>query len=375
MAVDLYSTALIAIAVVIAGIVCIKAKISSSIFGVGVGLFLVNVLGICAAPWPGFLGTFGGLVLTFLAGAEVEFTLLGRQAKQSFRIGTMAFVVPLIGVVGALSLFTDWSWQTKIAVALALATTSVAVVYTVLSKYELIKTPAAKTIIAVMFVNVILTLIGINFIQTPFDFVTVAFVVTLIALVPTVPKLLGKVVKNYGKRAVEIELKFVLAILLGIYFFAGQASLHSVFGAFILGLIIANCIQGRQEILSKMRTITFALLAPAFFVRAGMLIALPAVIANIVLVLGLLGTKLASKFVGVYGLCKRWIPEAPTFSTMLFSTGLTVGTITATLGHQLGYLSDARFSIVATIVILSAVVPILIAKRFTPTKEGGVFVR
>jgi hypothetical protein len=59
------------------------------------------------------------------------------------------------------------------------------------------------------------------------------------------------------------------------------------------------------------------------------------------------------------------------FSTMLFSTGLTVGTITATLGHQLGYLSDTQFSVIVTVVILSAVVPTLIAKRFLPPNYEG----
>ena len=368
MAVDLYSTALVAIAVVVAGVMGIKSKISSSIFEVAAGLFLANALGIGIAPWLDFLGTFGGLVLTFLAGAEVEFTLLRKQAKVSLGIGAVSFVAPLLGVLGALTVFTNWTWQAKLAGGLALTTTSVAVVYAVLSEYELIKTPTAKTIIAVTFVNDILTLMGINFVQTSFDIVTIAFVVFMLALIPIVPWMLRKVVQNYGKRTVELELRFVLAILLAISFFADQASLHAVFGAFILGLLFANSMQQHQDVLSKMRTVTFSLLAPSFFIRAGMLIALPAVVANILLVVGLLGTKLASKFIGVYALCKKWIPEAAMFSTMLFSTGLTVGTIVATLGRTLGYFSDTQFSIIVTAVILSAVVPTLIAKKYVPTK-------
>jgi Kef-type K+ transport system membrane component KefB len=368
MAVDLYSTAMVAIAVVVAGIIGLKLRISSSIFEVAAGLIVANVLGIGIAPWLDFLATVGGLVLTFLAGAEVEFILLRKKWKESLGIGTMAFVAPLLGVVGALTVFTDWSWQARIAGGLALTTTSVAVVYAVLSEYELIKMPTAKTIIAVTFVNDILTLIGVNFIQSAFNLYTVIFVVVLIGLVSIVPRLLRRVVQTFGKRAAEIEVKFVLAILLAISFFADIASLHSVFGAFVLGLIFANSIQQHQDILLKMRTVTFALLAPVFFIRAGMLIAIPAVIANIALVFGLLGTKLASKFIGVYGLCKKWIPEAPMFSTMLLSTGLTVGTIVATLGEQSGYLSATQFSIIVSAVILSAVVPTLIARRFVPTK-------
>jgi Kef-type K+ transport system membrane component KefB len=366
MVVDLYSIAIVATAVVVAGIIGSKLRISSSILEVGAGLIVANVLGIGITPWMDFLASFGGIVLTFLAGAEVEFILLRKKAKESLGIGTMAFVAPLIGVVGALTVFTDWSWQARIGAGLALTTTSVAVVYAVLSEYELIKMPTAKTIISVTFVNDILTLIGINFVHASFDLATIAFVAVLVALVPIVPRLLRRVVQNFGKKAAEIEVRFVLAILLVVSFFADMADMHSVFGAFILGLIFANSIQQHQDILSKMRTLTFALLAPVFFIRAGMLIAIPAVIANIVLVFGLLGVKLGSKFLGVYALCKRWIPEAPMFSTMLLSTGLTVGTIVASLGEQLGYLSDTQFSIVVSAVILSAVVPTLIAKRFVP---------
>ncbi|MDI6814414.1 MAG: cation:proton antiporter, partial [Desulfitobacteriaceae bacterium] len=173
MAIDLYSTAIVAVAVVFAGIIGLKLRISSSIFEVAAGIIAANLIGIGIAPWLEFLATFGGLVLTFLAGAEVELILLKKKAKESLGIGTMAFAAPLVGVVGALTLLTDWSWQARLAGGLALTTTSVAVVYAVLSEYELIKMPTAKTIIAVTFVNDILTLIGINFIHASFDLYTV----------------------------------------------------------------------------------------------------------------------------------------------------------------------------------------------------------
>jgi glutathione-regulated potassium-efflux system ancillary protein KefC len=369
MATDLYPTMVVAAAAVVAGTVGIKTRISSSIFEVGAGILIANILGIGIAPWLDFLGTFGGLILTFLAGAEVDLILLRKQARQSIIMGTMAFISPLIGIILVLTVFTDWSLNARVAGALALTTTSVAVVYAVLSEYELIKAPAARNIIAVTFVNDILTLIGINFVQTSFDFFTVLFVLTLAALTPVIPKLIRRVVSGFGKRAVEVELRFVLAILLGISFFADKARLHSVFGAFVLGLVFSNSIQENHDILSKTKTVTFALLAPAFFIKAGMLIYVPAVAINFLLVLLLLATKLMSKFAGVYILCRRWIPEAPVFSTMLFSTGLTVGTIVATLGQQLGYLSSGQFSVIVSAVIMSAVVPTLIAKRFIPAKQ------
>jgi len=359
---------LVAIAVLAAGIISLRINVSSSIIEVFAGVVLANALGVGLAQWLDFLGTFGGLILTFLAGAEIEFSLLRNKAKESVVIGSMAFLAPLVGEFLFLSLVAKWSFQATVAASLALTTTSIAVVYAILTEYELIKMPFSKTIIGVTFVNDILTLIGINFVQPAFDVVTVLFVATLFTMVFLIPKMLKAIVRNYGRRAVELELRFILATLLGVAFFADEAKLHAVFGAFMLGLICANILQQHQELLSKMRTVTFTLLAPAFFVRAGMLISLPAVLSNLGLVLAMLAVKLGSKVIGTVMLCKRWIPEAPLFSTMLFSTGLTVGTITASLGHDLGFLSDSQFSVVVVSVIISAVVPTLIAKRFVPTK-------
>ncbi len=370
MAVDLYSTALIAVVVVLTGILSIRLRISSSILEAGAGIVLGSFLGIGIEPWLDFLATFGGLMLTFLAGAEVDLYLLRNSAKQSFTIGTMAFVVPLIGEVVFLSTFTDWSPLATLAASLALTTTSVAVVYSVLLEYELLDLKASKLIIAATFVNDILTLIGINLISPSFNLYTIVFLAVIAFMILVLPKILEYLVDSYGKKAVELELRFIFAAMLGVSFIADAGKLHSVFGAFVLGLVFANCIHDYSDILPKTRAVTFSLLSPAFFVRAGMLISLPAVVQNIGIILGLLGAKMLSKFIGTYYFNKKWIPEAPIFSTMLLSTGLTVGTITATLRKDLGFLDQTQFSIAIIAVILSAVVPTLIAKRFVPKENA-----
>lgn len=366
--VELYSSAIIAAAIVIAGILATRIKISSSIIEVGMGILLANVFLVKIESWLEFLATFGGLTLTFLAGAEVESALLKKKAKESGIIGSLAFIAPLIAEVAFLSLITDWSWQTKFAMSLALTTTSIAVVYAVLSEYEMMKVPFARIIIAVTFVNDILTIIGISFIEPSFNIITPIFLVTLLGLVFVIPKLINNLILKYGKKVIEIELRFMFATILLISFFADEAKMHAVFGAFILGLIFANSMQKHQDVMGRMRTVTFTLLSPAFFIRAGMLISIGAVAQSAALIGGLLAVKLLSKFGGCYLICRKWIPEAPEFSTLLFSTGLTVGTITATIGKDLGFLNEMQFSVTLIAVILSAVVPTAIARRFIPQK-------
>ncbi len=368
MTIDLYSTALIAIVVVFTGVLSIRFHVSSSILEAVAGIILGSFLSVRIEPWLNFLGTFGGLMLTFLAGAEVDLYLLRKSAKPSFTIGIMAFAMPLIGEMLFLSLLTDWTLISRLAASIALTTTSVAVVYAVLLEYELLDLRASKLIIAATFVNDILTLIAINLLSPSFNLVTVVFVAIIALMILALPRAMEYLVESYGKRAVELELRFIFAAMLGVSFIADAGKLHAVFGAFVLGLVFANCIHNYDDILPKARSVTFSLLSPAFFVRAGLLVSLPAVIQNVGLILGLLGAKMLSKFIGTYYFNRKWIPEASMFSTMLLSTGLTVGTITATLGRDLGFLDQTQFSVAVITVILSAIVPTLIAKKFVPKR-------
>jgi len=366
--VDLYSAALVGLSIAFAAILSIRFGISSAIFEVVAGMILGNLLGVRIEGWLDFLGTFGGLMLTFLAGAEIETRLMKKHLKKSLIIGSISFIAPLLGIFAFTTAFTDWSLMAKLAAGLALTTTSVAVVYAVLTEYDLLKMQIGAVVISVTFVNDILTLIGINVLSPSFNIYTALFIGVIIALAVLLPKLLRYVVSRYGRRSVELELRVILAMVLAIALIADAGKLHAVFGAFLLGFLFANSIQKYDEIRSKLRTITFAILSPAFFIKTGLLISLPTVASNVFLIVGMLAAKLISKFAGTYPACRRWIPEGAAFSSLMFSTGLTVGTITATLGLELGVLDSAQFSSVIMAVILSAIVPTVIAKRFVPKK-------
>ncbi|MEM4658149.1 MAG: cation:proton antiporter [Candidatus Methanosuratincola sp.] len=366
--VDLVPVALVSAAIAIAAILSVRFNISSAIFEVAAGIVLGNFLGVGIDGWLDFLGTFGGLMLTFLAGAEIETRLMRKNLKLSLALGSMSFLAPLVGEVLFFSFFTDWGLTTILVASLALTTTSVAVVYAVLTEYDLLKLPLGGAIIAVTFVNDILTLVGVNLLSPSVNYFTVLFIVLVIAAAVLIPRLLRKVVSSYGRRSVEVELRLVIALILLMALVADAGKLHAVFGVFLLGFLFANNIQEYEEIRSKIRTVTFALLSPAFFIKAGLLIDLGAVANSGAIILGALAAKLASKVVGTYPLTRKWLPEGAIFSTLMLSTGLTVGTITATLGLELGLLTRDQFTSVVMAVILSAVVPTLIAKRFIPRK-------
>jgi Kef-type K+ transport system membrane component KefB len=92
--------------------------------------------------------------------------------------------------------------------------------------------------------------------------------------------------------------------------------------------------------------------------------------------LGLLGvllvTKMAPKVGLVYPLARRAVPRNATFATLLMSTGLTFGTISSLYGLTAGIVDRTQFSLLITVVVLSAVVPTVVAERwFLPGREEG----
>jgi len=89
--------------------------------------------------------------------------------------------------------------------------------------------------------------------------------------------------------------------------------------------------------------------------------------ANWQLLLALFGVKTAAKFVGVFPLAKRYANDHAAYLTLLMSTGLTFGTISAFYGLQAGHITSIQFSVLVGVVIATAIIPTFIAQRwFSP---------
>jgi Kef-type K+ transport system membrane component KefB len=116
--------------------------------------------------------------------------------------------------------------------------------------------------------------------------------------------------------------------------------------------------------------VAFAFLTPFFFVKGGLNVSLGAVVRN----LGLLGILLAAKIVPklgfLYPLAHRADRRHGTFIALLMSTGLTFGTISSLYGLNAGIIDKTQFSLLVTVVVLSAIVPTAIAEHwFLPDAE------
>jgi Kef-type K+ transport system membrane component KefB len=92
------------------------------------------------------------------------------------------------------------------------------------------------------------------------------------------------------------------------------------------------------------------------------------------LIVLLLGVKLITKFFGVWPLTRafRFGRREGMYTTLLMSTGLTFGTISSLYGlsHQL--ITQEQYTVLVTVVILSAVVPTVIAERWFDPRAASL---
>lgn len=363
------------ILILVASMASVELGISVALIEIILGVVASNGFGLHTTPWIDFLASFASIVLTFLAGAEVDPDVMQERLKESLWIGGISFLVPFLGAWMAAYYLFGWDWKAAQICGVALSTTSLAVVYAVLVETGLTHTTLGKIIMASTFVTDFGTALALSLMFVRPTWWLVPFLLVSAGLVIVMPRLQPWFFSRYGGRVIEPEIKGAFAALLVLMYFAQRAESHAVLPAFVLGLAAARILQANREQQRRFRVVAFALLTPFFFIKSGMNVSLTAVAANLGLTAGLLTVKLLAKWVGVYPTARRYLSEGATYTTLLMSTGLTFGTISSLYGLNAGIITKDQFSVLVTVVVLSAVVPTWIAQRFfqpapRPTDRG-----
>jgi glutathione-regulated potassium-efflux system ancillary protein KefC len=139
-----------------------------------------------------------------------------------------------------------------------------------------------------------------------------------------------------------------------------------VLPAYVLGMVLAKTMEKDGHFVRRLRTLTVGFLTPLYFLRAGALVSIPALIAAPIIFLLLLGGKVVSKIFGLYPAIHRFREDKKEkwYYTLLMSTGLTFGTISALYGLSNNIITKEQYSFIVGAVLASAVIPTLIANKF-----------
>jgi Kef-type K+ transport system membrane component KefB len=360
--------ALAAALVFLASLVSVEAAISVAIIEIIAGVAVGNIFGIQGVPWLDFVAPFGGVLLTFLAGAEVDPGLLRSNLTASVGLGTASFLSPFL-LAGAFAFFmAHWTLKASLIAGTALSTTSLAVVYAVLVETKLNVTPIGKLLMAATFVTDIGTALALSLIFIEPNFATAIFFAGSAVVIAVAPRLIPTIFERYGDRVIEPEIKLLFAILLSLMLLASLGKSHAVLPVFVLGLVLAPMFHRHRELQRKLRVVAFGAITPVFFLKGGMNVSLAMIWPQMGLVGAFFLVKLVAKSVAVYPLARRHMPGAPIYATLLMSTGLTFGTISSLFGLHAGFIDRAQFSVLLFVVIASAVVPTLVAQRWFAPK-------
>lgn len=316
--------------------------------------------------WIRFLAGTGAVLLTFLAGAELDPQVMRREWRQAITVGLVAFVAPFLGCAAVARFGLGWSSDAAWLAGIALSTTSVAVVYAVMLKLGLNKTDYGKVLLAACFVNDLATVLALGFKFSPFTIKTLWFAGTSAAAFVILPWFVPRFFRRFGNRPSELELKLLLLVMFGLGALALWADSEPVLPAYLLGMILAGTVGKDHALVRRLRAVTLGLLTPFYFIRAGSLVSVPALVSGFLILVVLLGAKMLTKFVGVYPITKLFKapPKEAMYTTLLMSTGLTFGSISALFGLSHRIISQQQYSYLIAAVIGSAIVPTMIANAF-----------
>ena len=350
----------------VASVVSVWVTISVALIEIMVGAVAGNIVGLPLAPWVNFLAGFGAILLTFLAGAEIDPQVVRRNFWSSMTIGIVGFLAPYLGVFCFARYIVGWPWDQAQIAGISLSTTSVAVVYAVMVETGFNRTEIGKIILAACFINDLGTVLALGLVFANYDLRLAGFVavtiVSLVLLARYAPRLLAAL----GRRVSEPQTKFVTLVLLFLGGLASVAGSEAVLPAYLVGMVLAPTFLRDRELATRMRAIAFSILTPFYFLKAGSLVEAHSVIAGGGLIAAFLAIKLATKFIGILPLTRkfRFVPREGMYTTLMMSTGLTFGSISALFGLTNHIIDPQQYTVLVTAVIGSAVVPTLIAQRW-----------
>jgi Kef-type K+ transport system membrane component KefB len=357
----------------VSAFVAIRIKMPAALVEIIVGMLAGNLIALRTNAWIDFVAGFGSILLTFLAGAEIDPVVLRRQLVPSTVLGAASFGAPFLAAMAFAYFFGHWSPDASKIAGIAMSTTSVAVVYAVMIESGLAGKEFGQIILAACFFTDLGTVVALGMLFANYNLWLVALIASIFAAMVLVPKMLPILIDRTHRYVSEPALRILFAVIFLLAAVATYAKSEGVLPAYFLGLACAGVMIAYPDVKRRLQTMTMTLLAPFYFLKAGTYIEFGAALANAALIAALFFVKVIAKIVAVFPLARyafKYPSSNANYLTLMMATGLTFGTISSLYGLTHHYISQAQYTALVTVVILTAVVPTAIAQAlFKPREE------
>jgi Kef-type K+ transport system membrane component KefB len=357
----------------ISAIVAIRLKMPAALIEIIVGMIAGNAIALQTNAWIDFVAGFGSIMLTFLAGAEIDPVVLRRQLIPSTVLGAASFAAPFVAAMAYALFFGHWSLEASKIAGIAMSTTSVAVVYSVMVESGLANKEFGQLILAACFFTDLGTVVALGLLFANYNAWLVLLVIAITVAMIFVPKVLPNLIERTRRFVSEPALRILFAVIFLLAAVANYAKSEAVLPAYFLGLICAGMMLSYPDIKRRLQTMTMTLLAPFYFLKAGTYVSFSAAVGGWWLIVILFCVKLAAKVIGVLPVARyvfRYPSSSANYLTLMMATGLTFGTISSLYGLTHHYINQAQYTALVTVVILTAIVPTFIAQAlFKPLED------
>jgi Kef-type K+ transport system membrane component KefB len=354
----------------LASLISIRIALSVALIEIILGAVAGNFVNLALTPWVNYLAGVGAILLTFLAGAEIDYAVVRKNFWSSMGIGVVGFLAPYLGVLLFSRYILAWPWSQAQIAGISLSTTSVAVVYAVMLETGFNRAEIGKLILAACFINDVGTVLALGIVFANYNIWLVLFAFLTALALWLLPRFVPWYFKKVGNRISEPEIKFILLVLFLLGGLGSIARSEAVLPAYLVGMVLAPFFLKERVLAQRMRVIAFTLLTPFYFLKAGSLVKFGTVASALGLIGIFLAAKMGAKFLGIWPLTKKFGFEKREgmYTTLMMSTGLTFGTISALFGLTNGIISQDQYTVLVTAVIGSAVVPTMIAQKWFQPK-------
>ncbi len=357
----------------ISAFVAIRVKMPAALVEIVVGMLAGNLIALRTNAWIDFIAGFGSILLTFLAGAEIDPAVLRKQWLPSTVLGAASFGAPFLAAMVFAYVFGHWTVDASKIAGIAMSTTSVAVVYAVMVESGLASKEFGQLILAACFFTDLGTVVALGLLFANYNLWLVALIAAIVGSMVLVPKMLPVLIDRARRYVSEPALRILFAIIFLLAALATYAKSEGVLPAYFLGLACAGVMITYPDVKRRLQTMTMTLLAPFYFIKAGTYIEFGAAVSGAGLIAILFFVKVIAKIVAVFPLARyafKYPQSNANYLTLMMATGLTFGTISSLYGLTHHYINQAQYSALVTVVILTAVVPTAIAQAlFRPHEE------
>lgn len=350
----------------VASLVSIRVALSVALLEIMVGAIAGNAIKLEITPWINYLAAAGSILLTFLAGAEIDPTVFRKHFWSSVSIGIMSFLAPFFGILAYAFWILHWSLPQAEIAGLAMSTTSVAVVYAVMIETGYNRAEMGRIILAACFITDLGTVLGLGVLFANYNAWLLLFIAATGLAIWLLPKLVPWFFRTFGSRISEPEAKFILLVLFALGGLSNMAKSEAVLPAYLIGMVLAPFFLTERVLAQRLRVVAFTFLTPFFFLKAGALIRFSTVISMPGLILAFLGIKMLTKVGGIWPLTRafRFSGKEGVYTTLMMATGLTFGSICALFGMNNNIINQDQYTVLVTAVIGSALIPAMIAQKW-----------